>query len=200
MPTSFHSLKKRGEAIGKSDGLSGARVSRKHPSSAFVRRGQALGFPPHDSVSLPCVGRCSSPSGALRQQALARMLQVTSKSQCKIGQSYSSNRCRAMDPVWKAGSQQRCGAVFPQGEFWSCRPRAAEISVIIRHSSGSQCESVDVKVEVSFPLLSEGRVARTHLLLRGALPTCHPAMAGHLWCPWTSESSSILFLPLSNPL
>ena len=156
MPTSFHSLKKRGEAIGKSNGLSGARVSRKHPSSAFVRRGQALGFPPHDSVSLPCVGRCSSPSGALRQQALARMLQVTSKSQCKIGQSYSSNRCRAMDPVWKAGSQQRCGAVFPQGEFWSCRPRAAEISVIIRHSSGSQCESVDVKVEVSFPLLSEG--------------------------------------------
>lgn len=155
MPTCVHPLKKRGEAIGKSNGLSGARVSRKHPSSAFVRSGQALGFPLHDSVSLPRVGRCSSPSGALRRQALVRTLQVASKSRCKIGQSYSSNRRRAMDPVWKAGSQQRCGAVFPQGECWSCRPRAAEISVIIRHSSGSQCEAVDIKVEVSFPLLSE---------------------------------------------
>ena len=51
-----------------------------------------------------------------------------------------------------------------------------------------------------FPSFQKGWVARTCLWLRGPLPLRHPAMAGHLWCPWTSESSSILFLPLSNPL
>lgn len=130
--------------------------------------------------SLPCVGRCSSPSGALSQHALVRTLQVASKSRCKIGQSYSSNRRRAMDPVWKAGSQQRCGAVFPQGERWSCRLRAAESSVIAGHSSPSQCEAVDVKVKVSFPLLSEGTSCRDPpFAVRGfaSVPSC---------CGWTS--------------
>ena len=71
--------------------------------------------------SLPGVGHCSSPSGACSQQALGRTLQVASKSRCKVGQSYSSNRRRAVDPVWEAGSRQRCRAVFPQGGHWSCR-------------------------------------------------------------------------------
>lgn len=50
MPTCLRPLK-RGEAIGKSNGLSRAQVGRKHPSSVFVRRGQALGLPLCSSVA-----------------------------------------------------------------------------------------------------------------------------------------------------
>ena len=135
-----------------------------------------------DTVTLHSASLGTLPSRCVSgTQATEQGHQRTARAELgKIGQSYSSNRCRAMDPVWKAGSQQRCGAVFPQGEFWSCRPRAAEISVIIRHSSGSLGEAVDVKVEVSFPLLSEGTSCKDPpFRARGFayVPSC---------CGWTS--------------
>lgn len=78
-----------------------------------------------------------------------------------------------MNSVREVGSVARCRAVFRQGRGWSCRLNIVELSGITRDRSGcSQLEAVDVKVRVSFLLLSEERdckVAGTLPLLRWPL-------------------------------
>lgn len=142
---------------------------------------------------------CSSPSGACSQQTLERMLSVTSKSWCKIDQSYSSNRNWESNPVWEAGSVVRCRAVFRQGRDWTCRLHIAELSITLRDTnSGSQLVAVDIRVRVSFLLLSGER----DFEVAGPLPVLWwPWLCvtlpqpGILSTSWASKSSVILVLP-----